>query len=133
MSPTPAAVHRHFVDEVVVAKRIELISELFAPDALVEQGSVAALRGQMQAQAVGLNLTVEYVHEFADGDWVMHHMSIGIEHVGDFLGAAGSGRVAPLQEVEAARVVDGLIVEMWSVADRMAAMLELRIPLPGGE
>jgi predicted ester cyclase len=124
-------VHRRFVDDVVVAKRVDLISELFSPEAVVEQGSLDALRQQMGAQAAGLNLTVTYLHEFTDADWVIHHMAIDIEHVGDFLGAIGSGRVARLLEVEAARVVDGQIVEMWSVADRAAAMLDLGIPLPG--
>ena len=46
-----ASVDRRFVDEVVIAKRVDLLDELFSKDAQVEQGSLAALRAQMEAQA----------------------------------------------------------------------------------
>jgi SnoaL-like polyketide cyclase len=127
---TAAAVHRRFVDEVVVSKRLDLLDDLFHPEALVEQGSLELLRAQMQAQATGLDMTVSYLHEFVDGDWAVHHMQIAITHVGEFAGRPPTGRVTQLNEVEAARVVDGRIVEMWSVADVLSAMLQLGFPLP---
>jgi predicted ester cyclase len=130
MTDTPDAVHRRFVDEVVVAKRIDLLDELFDADAHVEQGSLDALRAQMKAQAEGLDIAVTYLHEFIDGDWVIHHMDLTITHVGNFMGQHGSGRVAHLAEVEAARVSGGRIVEMWSVADRVATMVQLGLPIP---
>jgi hypothetical protein len=126
-------VHRRFVDEVVVGKHVELLPELFDPDAKLEQGSLGALQAQMQAQADGLELQVSYLHEFIDGDWVIHHMDITITHIGEFMGQSGSGRSAQLAEVEAARVVDGRIVEMWSVADRVGAMLRLGMRVEGAE
>ncbi len=130
MSAGPASVHRKFVDEVVVGKRLELLDALFDRDATLEQGSLEALRAQMEEQARGLDIAVQYVHEFLDGDWVIHHMDITIRHTGEFMGQPGSNRVARLAEVEAARVVDGRIVEMWSVADRLGVMHQLRFPLP---
>ncbi len=131
MSATAASVHRRFVDEVVVGKRLEVLDALFERDAVLEQGSFDALRAQMEAQANGLDITVDYVHEFVDGDWVIHHMDITITHVGEFMGQQpGPNRVARLAEVEAARVVDGRIVEMWSVADRIGVMHQLGFPLP---
>ena len=126
----PASVHRRFVDEVVVAKRVDLPGDLFDPGARLEQGSLDALRNQIVAQAEGLDIEVTYLHEFTDGDWVIHHMDIRITHVGPFMGTQGAGRAASLMEVEAARVVDGRIVEMWSVADRVGAMVQLGLPLP---
>jgi predicted ester cyclase len=126
----PAGAHRRFVDEVVVGKQVNLLDELFAPDAVVEQGSLEGLREQMQAQADGLDISVTYLHELVSADWVVHHMDISILHVGHFMGVAGTGRSAQLAEVEAARVVDGRIIEMWSVADVVGAMHQLGIPLP---
>lgn len=58
----PATVHRRFVDEVVIAKKVELLDELFDPGAQVEQGSLDALRGQMEAQAVGFDGHIEYLN-----------------------------------------------------------------------
>ena len=131
MAADPAALHRRFVDEVVVGKRVECLDALFAAHAVLEQGSLDDLRAQMVGQA-GLDLAVSYLHEFVDGDWAVHHMDIEITHVGEFMGHAGSGRVARLSEVEAVRVVDDRIVEMWSVADRMGVLLQLGLPLPPG-
>jgi predicted ester cyclase len=130
MSTSPASVHRRFVDEVVVGKRIELIDELFDSNALLDQGSFDALRAQMQAQATGLDVAVSYLHEFNEDDWTVHHMDLTIKHVGEFMGQPGTGKEVHMIEVEGARVQEGRIVEMWSVADTYRAMLEVGISLP---
>jgi hypothetical protein len=131
MDTSPASVHRRFVDEVVVAKRLDLLDELIDVNAILEQGSRQELRAQMDAQSKGLDIVVSYLHEFTDDEWVVHHMSVEITHRGEFMGQPGSGRVVQMLEVEAARVVDGRIVEMWSVADVSRAMTEMGIVLPG--
>jgi hypothetical protein len=130
MDTSAASVHRRFVDEVVVGKRVELVDELFDSAAILDQGSLDALRDQMKAQALGLDITASYLHEYNEGDWTVHHMDIAIKHVGDFMGQPGTGNEAHLLEVEAARVLDGRIIEMWSVADIVGAMVQLGIPLP---
>jgi hypothetical protein len=130
MDTSAASVHRRFVDEVVVGKQVELLDTLFDADAVLDQGSLDALRVQMKAQALGLDITISYLHEYNEGDWTIHHMDITIKHVGDFMGQPGTGKEARLLEVEAARVLDGRIVEMWSVADIVGAMVLLGIPLP---
>jgi predicted ester cyclase len=131
MDASPPSVHRRFVDEVVVAKRIDLLDELIDANAILEQGSLEGLRAQMEAQSKGLDIVVSYLHEFTDGEWVVHHMSVEIAHTGEFMGQPGSGRMVQMLEVEAARVVDGRIVEMWSVADVFRAMTEIGIAIPG--
>lgn len=132
MNNSPAAVHRRLVDQVVVAKQLDALEELINSNVRVEHGSLDALRAQMQAQADGLDLLSPYLHEFGSGDWAVHHMDITITHVGEFMGQMDSGRMAHLNEVEAARVVDGRIVEMWSVADVVGAMVQLGLPIPDG-
>jgi predicted ester cyclase len=130
MGTSAASVHRRFVDEVVAGKHVELLDELFDSDAVLDQGSLDGLRAQMNAQASGLDITISYLHEYNEGDWTVHHMDITITHVGEFMGQPGTGKEAHLLEVEAARVLDGRIVEMWSVADIVGAMVQLGIPLP---
>jgi len=123
----PAAVHRRFVDEVVVGKRIGVIDELFAPNAALEQGSLDGLRAQMEEQAAALEGSVEYVNEIVDGDWVVHRMHVSITLTGEFMGQPPTGRTARFHEVEAARVAEGRIVEMWSVVDRGDVLRQLGI------
>jgi predicted ester cyclase len=128
------ALYRRFVDDVVVGKNVGLIDELFHADAtLPAQGNLDGLRAQMTAQAEGVDVGVEYLHQFADGDWVITHMALAITHSGSFMGHDASGKTAHIQEIECVRVVDGRIAEMWSVADLAAAFIQLGLPIPGTE
>jgi predicted ester cyclase len=126
------ALYRRFVDEVVVAGRLELIDEFFHPDVeLPGPGGLDALRQQMQAQTTGLDITVAYEHQFADGDWVITHMTLTMSMTGDFMGHPPTGKSAVIQEVEAARIRDNRIVEMWSVLDLLDGMRQLGLPVDG--
>jgi predicted ester cyclase len=126
-----ADLYRRFVDEVVVGKNVVLIDELFDPDATLAQGSLDGLRAQMAAQAAGLDITVEYLHQFTDGEWVITHMAVDIAHTGEFMGHPPSGKRAHIEEVESVRVVAGRIAEMWSVGDFASAFIQLGLPVPG--
>lgn len=126
----PASVHRRFVDQVVVGKRVELVGELFSPDADLEQGSVDALRAQMEAQAVAFDVELAYVNEVVQDDWVVHRMEISMIMTGPFMGMAPTNATAKFYEVEAARVVEGKIVEMWSEVDRSDVFRQLEIQGP---
>ena len=101
METEPVDVHRRFVDEVVVGKQIDRLDDLFTVDAVLEQGSLDALRAQMAAQAQGLDVEVSFLHEFTDGDWVIHHLDLRITHVGEFMGRSGSGGTWKLAAVTA--------------------------------
>ena len=127
----PASVHRRFVDEVVFGKKVRLIDELFDPAAQVEQGSLDALRAQMEAQAAAFDGSLEYVNEMVDGEWVVHRMDITMTMSGPFGGRAPTGKTARFHEVEAARVRDGRIVEMWSSVDRGDVFRQLGLTLDG--
>lgn len=127
------AIYRRFVDEVVVGGHIEVVDELFAPDAILpSQGNLDGLRAQMQAQKQGLTLSVSYEHQFEDGEWVITHMTVRGTMVGEFMGHPPSGRSATTQEIEVARIVDDRIVEMWSVVDMTRVLIELGLPVPTG-
>lgn len=123
--PDPASVHRRFVDQVVIAKEIDLIDELFDPAARLEQGSIETLRQQMEAQAVAFDGKLDYVAEIVEGEWVVHRMDITLTMSGPFMGQEPTGRTARFIEVEAARVRDGRIVEMWSLVDRSDVFRQL--------
>jgi len=124
------AIYRRFVDEVVVGGDLALLDELFTPDAhLPNQGDLDGLRAQMADQTRGLELSVTYEHQFEDGDWVITHMSVTAKMTGDYMGHAATGRTALVQEIEVARIVDGRIVEMWSVVDITRALIDLGLPV----
>jgi predicted ester cyclase len=106
------------------------LEDLFAPDADLEQGSLDALRTQMEAQAVAFDGELTYVDEIVQGDWVVHRMDISMTMTGPFLGTPATNATARFYEVEAARVVDGRIVEMWSVVDRSDVFRQLKIDDP---
>ncbi len=128
------ATYRRFVDEVVVGGDVDLIDELFAADAVLpNQGDLAGLRAQVEGQKRGLDLSVRYEHQFQDGDWVITHMTVTGTMTGEFLGHAPTGRTATTEEIEVARVVEGRIVEMWSVVDMTRVLIDLGLPLPTGD
>jgi len=119
------SVYRRFVDEVVVGKNVSLIDELFHPDCVLPaQGNLDGLKAQMTQQAQNFNGSVEYLHEFSDGDWVITHMALTIS-------LADGSKTAHIQEIECAKVVDGKIAEMWAVAEIAEAFLQLGLPVPG--
>jgi predicted ester cyclase len=126
------SLYRRFVDEIVVAGRLESMDEFFHPDVeLPGPGGLDALREQLRAQTTGLDIAVAYEHQFADGDWVITHMTLTMSMVGDFMGHAPTGKTAVIQEVEAVRIRDDRIVEMWSVLDLLDGMRQLGLPLGG--
>ena len=126
------ALYRRFVDDVVVAGRLDLIDECFHPDVeLPGPGGLDALRGQLRAQTSGLDIAVAYEHQFSDGDWVITHMTLTMSMIGEFMGHHSTGKTAVIQEVEAVRIRDGRIVEMWSVLDLLDGMRQLGLPVGG--
>jgi predicted ester cyclase len=130
MSPDNKAIYRRFLDEVVVGKNVEVLDELFHLDAVLSQGSLDGLRAQMSTQAEGVDVAVRDLHQFVDGDWLVTHMALDITHSGTFMGYPATGKTAHIEEVECARIVDGKIAEMFSVADVTSAFIQLGIPLP---
>jgi predicted ester cyclase len=87
----------------------------------------------MESQKRGLDLTVTCEHQFEDDDWVITHMTVTGTMIGDYLGHPPTGRMASTEEVEVARIVDGRIVEMWSVVDTARALVGLGLPLPAAD
>jgi predicted ester cyclase len=127
------AVYRRFVDDVVVGGDLDLVDVLFASAVILPgEQTLDGLREQMRAQKRGLHLSVVYEHQFADGEWVITHMTVTGTMIGEFLGHPATGRTATTQEVEAVRVVDGRIVEMWNVIDMTRVLIDLGLPVPPG-
>jgi predicted ester cyclase len=112
----------------VIARNVQLVDELFDPATQLEQGSLDALRAQMEAQAAAFDGRLEYVNEFVDGEWVVHRMDITMTMSGPFMGQEPTGKTACFHEVEAARVREGRIVEMWSSVDRSDVFRQLGLP-----
>lgn len=113
-----------------IGKKVELLNELFAPDAKLEQGGIDALRAQMEAQAAAFDCRATYTDEIVQGEWVVHRMDLSMTMTGPFMGSGPTNKTAKFYEVEAARVVDGKIVEMWSLVDRSDVFRQLGLVTP---
>lgn len=123
-------IYRRFVDEAVVKGDLGVVDELFDPRAVLpKQGDLDGLRAQLAAQHAGLDIQVSYNHQFTDREWVITHMTLTVDMTREFLGHPPTGKRAVIQEVEAARVVGGRIVEMWSVDEAVSGMLQLGLPV----
>lgn len=71
------------------------------------------------------DLHYELLHEIAEGELVVHHLQAQGTHLGDFAGAASSGRVAQWREVHIMRFEDARMAEQWGVVDRLAVLQQL--------
>jgi predicted ester cyclase len=132
-----AAIRR--LNDVVNSRRYDGMDELFAP-AFVDHNpawSVADL-DELKAilasahRALDMHAVQDEVYA-ADGDRVVIHLTFHGTHVGEFLGAAPSGRAVTWTSIEVYRLTNGRIVERWVQADTTGLMRQLGLAaLPQG-
>ena len=67
----------------------------------------------------------DLVHELAEGEIVVHHLTASGTQSGPFAGAAPSGRRAMWREVHVMRFQAGRMAEQWGVVDRLSALQQL--------
>jgi len=75
-------------------------------------------------------ITVE--DQIADGDKVVVRWTDAGTHLGEFAGAAPTGRCMVLTGIDILRIADGLIVERWSEYDMLYVFQELGV-VQGGK
>jgi predicted ester cyclase len=69
----------------------------------------------MRAGCPDMEVTTE--HAVASGEWVAHRYTIRGTHTGDFFGRPPTGKRFEILGLDMVRIVDGLLVEHWAVAD----------------
>lgn len=71
--------------------------------------------------------------QLAEGDKVMNRWTAHGTHKGEFMGIPPTGREVTVVGMSVARIVDGKIVEEWSLIDMFSLLQQLGVIPPMGE
>jgi len=133
---TPEAVIRELIDVGFNRGDLAALADLVAPDSVEHQvGSeggidgVRALITELRTAIPDLHLVIEDV--VTDGDKVWVRMRSTGTNTGPMRGRPPSGRPVEVNVFDIVRVVDGRIVEHWGVADRLAMLQQMGVPVGG--
>jgi predicted ester cyclase len=109
--------------------RFDELADFVAPDVVVDD------------QECGLNAYAASLHElgraFPDYHWQLRHLLVDGDllaahlrdtgtHGGPWLGVAATGRTVAIAEYAVYRLRDGRIAEVWSTADDLSALDQIR-------
>lgn len=126
--------------EVLNQRRLELLGELVAEDARWSMPPLAPLRGRVAVFEFlrGLLNAFPDVHYYLDriiaqDDQVAVAWHTTATHLGEFLGAAGTGKPAPTSGITCYRVEGGFIAEACGAFDALGLMQSLGAAPPFGE
>ena len=133
-----ALVHR-FVDEVQSQGNTDVIDEICSPE-FVNHSSPPGLPADREGIKI---VTAMFRQAFpdsyftvedmvAEGDKVATRKTFHGTHEGEFMGIPPSGRSVRMGLIDIVRIIDGRVVEHWSVGDNLGMMQQLGvIPQPG--
>jgi steroid delta-isomerase-like uncharacterized protein len=129
---------RRFVDEVQSKGDIDAIDELCSPEFVnhsAPPGVPSNCEGVKQVTAMfrqafpDSNFTVEDM--VAEGDKVATRKTFHGTHQGEFMGIPPTGQQVSTGLIDVVRIVDGKVVEHWSMGDNLGMMQQLGvIPTP---
>ena len=139
---TAADFARRHVEELINGHRLDLVDELYAPDAVyhdpVAPGGTARGRPEIKAFFSAIFLAMPDVRftiedNIGTADRGLCRGTISATLRGDFgpLPATGKSATAPIAEIF--RIADGKIVEVWAYPDTLSIMQQFGlIPTSGG-
>lgn len=114
---------RRLINEVMNAKQMETIDELYAP-ALAD----TAKRWIAPFQASFPDMHMEIVDLIAEDDRVVGRFRCSGTHLGEWLGHPPTGRrFERIDEVGMFRIRDGRIVSAWSLEDTLKRLEQLEL------
>jgi steroid delta-isomerase-like uncharacterized protein len=132
------AIVRRFVDEVQSKGDIDAIDELCSPEFInhsAPPGVPSNCEGVKQVTAMFRQafpdsyFTVEDM--LAEGDKVATRKTFHGTHQGEFMGIPPTGQRVSIGLIDIVRIVDGQVVEHWSMGDNLGMMQQLGvIPTP---
>ena len=132
------AIVRRFVDEVQSKGNIDAIDELCSPEFInhsAPPGVPSNCEGVKQVTAMFRQafpdsyFTVEDM--LAEGDKVATRKTFHGAHRGEFMGIPPTGQRVSIGLIDIVRIVDGQVVEHWSMGDNLGMMQQLGvIPTP---
>ena len=118
-------------DEVWSCGNLDLIDELYSPDYVAhwadgeDTGRDGIKKMITEARTAFPDMTESVVHIVAEGDLVVTHFISSGTFTGEMNGLQPSGKKMSRPEIAVHRIVDGKIVEQWTVADQLSVMKQL--------
>ena len=128
---------RRFVDEVQSRGNIDAIDELCSPEFVnhsAPPGVPSNREGVKQVTAMfrqafpGSYFTVEDM--IAEGDKVATRKTFHGTHQGEFMGIPPTGQQVSIGLIDIVRIVDGRVVEHWSMGDNLGMLQQLGVVPP---
>jgi steroid delta-isomerase-like uncharacterized protein len=138
---TNKAIIRRIVEEIQNGGNLALIDELLAPNFVnhtpapglsPDREGIKHLFSMFRAAFPDGSMTIEDM--IAEEEKVVTRKTYRGTHLGEFLGIPPTGRHISVGLIDMMRVVDGKVVEHWSVGDDLGMLQQLGvIPLPLGD
>jgi steroid delta-isomerase-like uncharacterized protein len=140
MSPEQnKAVDRRW-NELLNAQDLDGALALLSPN-FVEHSSVPGMPGGLEGVRMFFSMqlaTFPDMHgtildQLADGDKVVHRVSVEATHMGPFMGIPATGRRVKFTLIDIIRYADGKMVEHWGEVDNLGLLQQLGlVPPPRG-
>ena len=107
----------------------ELIAENFVnhspPPGIAAKGHAAITELFTMLRSAFPDIHIALDHEIAEGDYVVHHVTVTGTQKGEFMGHAATDKKATWKEIHILRFEDGKALEHWGVVDMMGLMMQL--------
>jgi predicted ester cyclase len=137
-TPSPEAVVRRLIEEGFSLGRPEIADELVAEDCIEHQdfgpnhppgpAGVKAVIASLRRAFSDYRLVIETICVQGDVVWT-RNVATGTND-GPFFGYTPTGRSMRVTVFDVLRVVGGVVVEHWSVPDRLGALVQLGLLSP---
>jgi steroid delta-isomerase-like uncharacterized protein len=134
------AVVRRELRELWEERNLDALDDLYAEDVVVgmtRTGSVEQVVGRDDLRAVYEDwyeafpdLTVDVEVEAAEGDVVMHYLTMRGTHTGPFRGVGPTGNEVEVKAFHYRRVRDGKVVETGAIAEMMELLRQIGVESP---
>ncbi len=134
------AIVRRFNDEVWNQRKLDALSELFAPDEIGHNPPIEYMYGPSNIEVLKQQITTFLtaypdLHAVVDdmvaeGDLVMERWTGSGTHLGELMGIPAAGRPVAYSGATLYRFADGKIVEMWWAWDTMGMLRQISPPKP---
>jgi len=118
-------------EEVWSSGNLGVIDELYSPEYVAhwadgEDSDREGLKKMVaEARAAFPDMKEDVLHIVAEGELVVSHFISSGTFTGEMNGLQPSGKKLSRPETAVHRIVDGMIVEQWTVADQLTAMKQL--------
>ena len=115
--------------EIFNEGKLEVVEEIYDKDYYNPvhnvRGSESVRQFTIDFRSAFPDLKVTVEDQIAEGDKVTTHSSITGTHKGEFMGVAPTGKTIKIASIAIYRIVNGKIVEGWSLMDNLSLLQQI--------